>query len=81
MENNIFNIGGESYSLFDIAQMITRKIPATIDEVPWPEEYELIETGDSVLNSEKLKSITNILYNYSIEEWVNNQLNKSKELF
>lgn len=81
MENNIFNIGGESYSLFDIAQMISLKIPSTIDEVPWPKEYELIETGDSVLNSEKLKSITNILYNYSIEEWINDQLNQSKELF
>ena len=81
MENNIFNIGGEVYSLFDVARMISRRIPSTIDEVPWPKEYELIETGDSVLNSEKLKSITNIAYHYSIEEWINDQLNQGNALF
>lgn len=77
MENDIFNIGGESYSLFDIAQMISRKIPSTIVDVPWPKEYELIETGDSVLDSGKLNSITNSVYRYFIEEWVDDQLIKT----
>lgn len=74
MENTVFNVGEEIYSLNDIAQMISNKIPSKIDNVEWPNEYKLIETGDSILNSEKLKSVSDIKYNYSIEDWIHDQI-------
>ena len=55
--NEIFNIGGEEYSLKDIAQLIAHKYSVEVEYVQWPEYNELIESGDTVFDSSKLMKI------------------------
>lgn len=55
--NEIFNIGGEIYSLKEIAQLIAHKYSVEVEYVQWPEYNELIESGDTVFDSSKLMNI------------------------
>lgn len=52
--NSIYNIGGETFSLAEIANKITQKYPATIEFVEWPKEALKIESGDTIFSSSKL---------------------------
>jgi UDP-glucose 4-epimerase len=53
--NEIFNLGqGRSVSMRAAALLITQRIaPAEIASVPWPAEYEAVESGDYVVDVTK----------------------------
>lgn len=52
--NDVFNIGGEDYSLKEMAERIATRCGVGIDNVPWPETAWKIESGDTVFDSTKL---------------------------
>jgi UDP-glucose 4-epimerase len=69
--NSIYNIGGESFSLLDVAKKIAEKYAVSIDFVDWPEMALKIESGDTIFSSEKLNdSLGNYDYK-SLDEWSN----------
>jgi len=54
-ENDVFNIGGEDYSLFEMASLIVEKYKVSINFEEWPELAQRIESGDTVFDSGKLE--------------------------
>lgn len=70
--NNVFNVGGEDYSLKEMAEPIALKYGVGIDYVPWPQIAEMIESGDTVFDSARLDSIVGKNYS-SFTSWLENQ--------
>ena len=70
--NEIFNIGGENYSLLEIAKLIATKYGVKVEFVPYPEIAAKIESGDTVFNSDKLDSIINHKAAIKFKDWLNN---------
>ena len=68
--NDIFNIGGEDYSLKEMAELIAKKYGVGIDYTPWPEVAQKIESGDTVFDSTKLDGIIGSLTTSRFSEWV-----------
>lgn len=69
--NDVYNIGGEDYSLNEMASLIAKKFNVEIDYKPWPEIARAIESGNTVFEDKKLKDILN----YEISEfnkWIDN---------
>lgn len=70
MINEIFNIGGEEYSLKNIAQLIADKYEVSVEFVQWPEDNKLIESGDTVFDSSKLFNIIGEGNIYNLKEHI-----------
>lgn len=68
--NDVFNIGGENYSLKEMAELIAKKYCVGIDYVDWPEIALKIESGDTVFESSKLDEIVGIHYNMKFSDWI-----------
>ncbi|MDD6824943.1 MAG: NAD(P)-dependent oxidoreductase [Oscillospiraceae bacterium] len=68
-KNDVFNIGGEDYSLKEMAELISVKYGVGIDYVDWPEVALKIESGDTVFDDTKLKAACNIAYEMKFEDW------------
>lgn len=65
----IFNIGGETFSLFDVANMVAKKYNVSVVLTDWPENAAKIESGDTIFNSEKIEAVggntsTSLLQDY-----------------
>ena len=68
-ENDVFNIGGEDYSLIEMARLIAEKYAVGVDLIPWPDISLKIESGDTVFDSSKLDSVIEVIYKHSFKEW------------
>lgn len=68
--NNVFNIGGEDYSLKEMAELIAKKYGVGIDYVPWPDVALKIESGDTVFDSSKLDGMIEKLTTTRFSEWI-----------
>lgn len=68
--NDIYNIGGENYSLAEMAKKIARLYSVNVVNAEWPENALKIESGDTVFNSQKLDNILNYKYKNTFEQWV-----------
>lgn len=68
--NNVFNIGGETFSLLDAANIVAEKFKVKVEFTPWPETDLKLESGDTIFNSDKLDSVLGKNYEYKFEEWV-----------
>lgn len=68
--NDVFNIGGEDYSLKEMAELIAQKYGVGIDYVEWPDVALRIETGDTVFDDEKLTGAIGNLREHTFRRWV-----------
>ena len=68
---DVYNIGGEDYSLNEVAKLIANKYNVNVDYIPFPEIENKIESGDTVFNSEKLDNIIGNLHKNKISNWIN----------
>lgn len=73
-KNDVFNIGGEDYSLKEMAELLAEKYGVHIDYVPWPEVALKIESGDTVFDDTKLQSLCPYEFKHSFSEWVKTEL-------
>lgn len=69
--NDIFNIGGEDYSLKEMAQQIATRYGVNVSYVEWPQEALKIESGSTVFDSSKLDSKINFKYQHKFAETIN----------
>ena len=69
-ENDIFNIGGEDFSLREMAELISKKYKANVKCVPWPDMAYKIESGNTVFDDSKLRNAISCTYKMSFEEWI-----------
>lgn len=55
--NGIFNVGGEEYTLKEMAEKIAEKYGVSVEYVPWPEIALKIESGSTVFDDSKLQNL------------------------
>ena len=58
----IYNIGGENLTLFDVAKYIAEKFEVNVLFEKWPENLLKIETGDTIFDSRSLDSLIQMKY-------------------
>lgn len=66
----IYNIGGETYSLKEVATMIAGKYNIEVEHVEWPALALALESGNTVFSSKKIEKIYKNKY-FSLEKWIN----------
>ena len=54
---NVFNIGGEDYSLKEIADEIARKYRVSVEYSPWPKADLSLETGSTVFDDTRIRHL------------------------
>lgn len=67
--NDVYNIGGEDYSLKEMAELIAQKYGVGIDYLKWPEIALKIESGDTVFDDSKLQKLCKIDYIQKFSDW------------
>lgn len=70
--NDVYNIGGEDYSLREMAELIANKYGVGVDYVPYPDIALKIESGDTVFDDTKLNQIIPMNYEGAFAEWIRN---------
>ena len=69
--NDVFNVGGEDYSLKEMAELIAKKNGVGVDFVAWPDVALKIESGDTVFDSAKLSGVIGNTTKTLFAEWIN----------
>ena len=67
--NDVYNIGGEDYSLREMAELIADRYGVGVDFVHWPEVAYKIESGDTVFDDTKLQRICPVKYRTKFRDW------------
>lgn len=70
--NSTFNIEGETYSLKDIAMLISDKFSVNIEQRDWPLIDRMLETGDTIFDSQKIKKYSPKPLKHSMLTWLSN---------
>jgi UDP-glucose 4-epimerase len=68
--NDVYNIGGEDFSLNEIAKNVAKKYNVNVTYVKWPDEALKIETGDTVFDSSKFDMATNYKYKKEFSKYI-----------
>jgi nucleoside-diphosphate-sugar epimerase len=53
----IYNIGGEHMNLSEVADKIAKKYDVDVHYIPWPSLASRLESGDTMFDDNKLKSL------------------------
>lgn len=73
--NEIYNIGSDdSLSLLTVAKMISDKYSVGIEFSSWPKYALAIESGDTIFDDQKLKSLTAYKYKHSLQAWIETEI-------
>ena len=56
----IYNIGGETYSLREVAEIVAAKFNVNVVDVPWPERDLRIESNHTYFDDTKIRSLIHI---------------------
>lgn len=68
--NDVYNIGGESYSLREMAFEVAKKYGVGLEYTQWPDKALKIESGSTVFDSGKLDSILGNLRKMTFKNWI-----------
>jgi UDP-glucose 4-epimerase len=68
--NEVFNINGETYSLYEAASIVADRYNVKVDYIAWPEEDMRIESGNTVFDSTKLLKIIANKEEFSFKDWI-----------
>lgn len=71
--NDVYNVGGESYSLAEMASLISKKYDIRIENIDWPEKNLKIESGHTVFDSSKLDNLLGLKYTHTFYDWILSQ--------
>lgn len=69
-DNDVFNIGGENYSLNEMAYAIAQRFGVEVEHIPYPDVACRIESGDTVFSSEKLDGILGNNRKMRFQNWL-----------
>ncbi|MFH0948828.1 MAG: NAD-dependent epimerase/dehydratase family protein [Elusimicrobiota bacterium] len=70
--NTVYNVKGESFSLFEVANLFAKKFKTEVNLCPWPENDLLIESGHTVFNSERIEKLLNRPLKHKLKDWISN---------
>lgn len=72
-KNEIYNIGGEEYTLGELAELVAKKYHVRVNYVPWPDMAMKMESGGTVFDSGKLDKI--ISYKaHCLKDWIQGEI-------
>jgi len=69
-KNDVYNIGGEDYSLHDMAVLIAEKFNVPVEFIEWQEAALKMESGDTVFESGKLDGLLDYKHRMRFKEWI-----------
>lgn len=69
-KNSIFNIGGEPFSLAEVATLLADRFGVDIAYLPWPKLANDIESGDTLFDDTKLKEAGLGQYQHTLAKWI-----------
>lgn len=72
-KNEVYNIGGEEYSLAEMANNIAKVYGVSVDFVEYPDIAGKIESGDTVFDDRKLKMHVGEYLGTKFSDWINNK--------
>lgn len=72
--NDVYNIGGENYSLKEMAELIAKNAGVEVDFVAWPEVSLKVESGDTVFDDTKLIECIGKIGNTKFADWVKKEM-------
>lgn len=67
--NNTYNIGGEDYSLAEMADLIAKRYHVKVKNIEYPEIALKIESGSTVFDDTKLQKVIQYDYAMRFEKW------------
>lgn len=67
--NSVYNIGGEDYSLREMAELVANTYKGEVAYVDYPEVSKKIESGSTVFDDSKLQKILNYKPRMSFKKW------------
>ena len=67
----IYNIGGETLSLHDAAEIVAKKYGVNVMSVPWPEKDLRIESGHTYFDDSKIKDLLQMKPYKRLEDFTN----------
>ena len=70
--NGIFNVGGEDYSLKEMAELIATRYGVGVEYVSWPVLAKAIESGDTVFDATALDTAIGRKNSKCFMEWIEN---------
>jgi len=68
--SDVFNVGGEQYTVRDIAALIARKYGVGVDYREWPEADLRLESGSTCFDDSLIRQRSRHVNRYSFESWV-----------
>ncbi len=69
-KNTVFNIGGDTLSLYDVANSVALKYNVQVELINWPELDLKIESGDTIFDGGKLANACDYSFKHSFSEWL-----------
>lgn len=67
----IYNIGGETYSLCEVAEIVAAKFGINVLDVPWPERDLRIESDHTYFDDTKIRALLNFGVYKNLKEFSN----------
>jgi len=64
------NITGEAFSLLEVAEWIAERFGAAIEHIPWPPRETAIESGDTVFDDARIRSLAPSPLRFTLREWI-----------
>lgn len=68
--NQVLNIGGETFSLLEVAKMIAEKFGGGIEHIPFPEVAARLESGDTIFDDARLRAVLPDPYRQRFKGWL-----------
>ena len=68
--NEVYNIGGETYSLKNIADKIAEKYQVQVELAEWPEIDLKLESGDTIFDSSKITNLIQEPLKNNFNSWL-----------
>jgi UDP-glucose 4-epimerase len=56
-DGETYNLGGETFSLLEVAELVAKKYGTTIAFAEWPSQAAIIESGDTIFDSTKIEAL------------------------
>lgn len=72
--NDVYNVGGQCFSIKEVAESISKKLGASVDYISWPDNAKKLESGDTVFDSSKLDKLLSYKYIMNFEKWLDNEV-------
>ncbi|TCZ73131.1 NAD-dependent epimerase/dehydratase family protein [Flaviaesturariibacter aridisoli] len=66
----VFNTDGETFSLKEAAGLIAGKYGVELRYVPWPEKALQLESGDTIFDGSRIRSLFPNTLTFSLQEWI-----------